>query len=251
MIEAFRSLFAPPRHFILLVAAMWIGLVFAEKRTQNHGVTKEQLNNIVFYGLFGYIIGGRILFAVNNLSAFSQSPLSIFSPNPDLFDPTSALLTAILVGFVYGQRQKLQLWGTLDALTPVFAVLTIGLSLSHLAAGTAFGSPTNVPWGIDLWSATRHPSQIYELLASLFIFSWLWFKGSGSPPGIYFLTFTALTAGARLFLEAFRGDSTLIFGEYRLAQLAAWLVLAAVLFTSEKIKQQAENQDIHTIRDSK
>lgn len=241
MIEAFRSLFAPPRHLILLVAAMWIGLVLAEKRTQKHGVTKEQLNNIVFYGLFGYIIGGRVLFALNNLSAFSQSPLSIFSPNPDLFDPTSALLIAILVGFVYGQRQKLSLWRTFDAVTPAFAVLAIGLSLSHLAAGTAFGRPTDLPWGIDLWSTTRHPSQIYELLASLFIFGWLWFKKMDSPPGIYFLTFTALTAGARLFLEAFRGDSTLILGEYRLAQIAAWVVLAVVLVTSEKIKQQAGN----------
>ena len=81
MIEAFRSLFAPPRHFILLVAAMWIGLMLAEKRTQKYKVTKEQLNNIVFYSLFGYIIGGRVLFALNNLSAFSQSPLSIFNAN--------------------------------------------------------------------------------------------------------------------------------------------------------------------------
>jgi len=241
MIEAFRALFAPPRHFILLVAAMWIGLVLAEKRTQKHDITKEQLNNMVFYGLFGYIIGGRVLFALNNLSAFSRSPLSIFSPNPDLFDPRSALLTAVLVGFVYGQRQKLSLWRTLDALTPVFAVLAIGLSLSHLAAGTAFGSPTNLPWGIELWSATRHPSQVYELLASLSIFGWLWFKQSDSLSGILFLTFAALTAGARLFLEAFRGDSTLIFSEYRLAQIIAWMILAGALVMIEKVKQKPGN----------
>ena len=120
MIESFRALFAPPRHFILLIVALWLGLTFAEKRAQKHDLSKEQLNNIVFYGLFGFIIGGRVLFALNNFSAFSQSPLSIFSPNPDLFDPTSGLLAALLVGIVYGQRQKLPLWGTLDSLTPVF-----------------------------------------------------------------------------------------------------------------------------------
>lgn len=238
MIEAFRSLFAPPRHFILLVAALWIGLTLAEKRSQKYSVTKEQLNNIVFYGLFGFIIGGRVLFALNNLSAFSQSPLSIFSPNPDLFDPTSGLLSALLVGFIYGQRQKLPLWGTLDSLTPVFAMLAIGLSLSHLAAGTAFGSPTKVVWGMDLWNATRHPTQIYELIASLLIFGLLWSQKTDSPPGIIFITFTALTAGSRLFLEAFRGDSTLIFGEYRLAQIAAWFILAAALVMNEKIRQK-------------
>ncbi|HKJ38545.1 MAG TPA: prolipoprotein diacylglyceryl transferase family protein, partial [Anaerolineales bacterium] len=180
MIEAFRSLFAPPRHFILLVAALWIGLTLAEKRTQKHGVSKEQLNNMVFYGLFAFIIGGRVLFALSNISAFAQSPLSIFSPNPDLFDPTSGLLTALLFGFIYGQRQKLPFWGTLDSLTPVFAMITIGLSLSHLAAGTAFGSPTDMAWGIDLWNATRHPTQIYELIASLLIFGLLWSQKTDS-----------------------------------------------------------------------
>ena len=79
------------------------------------------------------------------------------------------------------------------------------------------------------------------LLASLLVFGWLWFKQPDSPPGIIFLTFTALTAGARLFLEAFRGDSVLIFGEYRLAQIIVWVVLAVALGMSEKIKQKAGN----------
>jgi phosphatidylglycerol:prolipoprotein diacylglycerol transferase len=239
MIEAFRSLFAPPRHFILLVVALWIGLTLAEKRSERH-VTKEQLNNLTFNSLIAYVIGGRLLFALSNLAAFAQSPLSVFSPNPDLFDPTGGLVVAILVGLIYGQRQKLQLWGTLDALTPIFAALAIGLHLAHLAAGTAFGSPTTLPWGIDLWNATRHPSQVYELLASLLIFGWIWFRKTDSPSGLLFLTFAALTAGARLLLEAFRGDSTLVFGEFRLAQIAAWTLLAVVFFVSESIRQRGK-----------
>ena len=240
MIETFRALFAPPRHFILLIAALWIGLSLAEKRTQKYGISKEQLNNIVFYSLFGFVIGGRVLFAMSNFSAFALSPLSILSPNPDLFDPASGFLVALLIGYIYGQRQQLKLWETLDALTPIFALLTIGLSLSHLAAGTAFGSPTNLPWGIDLWNATRHPSQIYELLASFLIFGWLWFKKIDSFPGILFLTFAALTAGSHLFLEAFRGDSTLIFEQYRSAQIIAWGILAGALFMVGKLEKEQE-----------
>jgi len=241
MINLFRSLFAPPRHLILIVAALWIGLALAEKRTERHGISKDALNNITFYSLLGYILGGRILYALANLSAFTPSPLSIFSPNPDLFDPTSALITMILVGLIYGQRQKLPIWGTLDSLTPLFATLAIGLALTHLAAGTAFGSPTALPWGIDLWNATRHPTQIYELIASLVIFSLLWFKKSDSPRGLFFLHFTALTAGSRLFLEAFRGDSTLVFGGLRLVQVIAWVVLAVAVFVRESIRQKTRD----------
>jgi phosphatidylglycerol:prolipoprotein diacylglycerol transferase len=240
MLTLFRSFFAPPRHLILLVAALWIGLALAEKRSERHNISKDALNNIVYYSLFGYILGGRLLYALSNLPAFIQSPLSLFSLNLDLFDPLAGLATVFLVGLVYGSRQKLPLWSTLDALTPLFAAIAIGLSLSHLAAGTAFGSPTDLPWGINLWNATRHPSQIYELIASLLIFGWIWLRKADAHPGILFLTFTALTAGERLFLEAFRGDSTLVLGRLRLAQVIAWTVLAAALFVIESLHRAVE-----------
>jgi len=220
------TFFAPPRHYLLILAALWIGLALAEKRTERHGVSKDTLNNITFYSLFAYILGGRLLYALANISTFAKSPLSVFSPNPDLFDPTYAIVTMLLFGLIYTQRQELPIWNTLDALTPIFAATAIGLYLAHLAAGTAFGSPTDLPWGIYQWNATRHPTQIYELIAALIIFGLIWFRKTDSPSGILFLYFTALTAGARLFLEAFRGDSTLVFGEIRLAQIVAWMVLA-------------------------
>lgn len=241
MINLFRSLFAPPRHLILLLAALWIGLALAEQRAERHAVSKDALNNIVYYGLFGYILGGRLLYALANYSVFTQSPLSLFSLNIDLFDPFAALIAAIIVGFVYSSRQKLSFWPTLDALTPLFATLAIGLSLSHLAAGTAFGSPTNLPWGIQLWNATRHPTQIYELIVSVLIFGFIWFRKTEFPHGAAFLTFTALTAASRLFLEAFRGDSTLIFGGLRLAQILAWIVLASVFLTGAVLRREKAN----------
>lgn len=236
MFNLFRSIFAPPRHLILLLAALWIGLALAERRVERHNISRDALNNMVYYSLFGYILGGRLLYAFANYSIFLQSPLSLFSLNIDLFDPFAAFIAAIIVGFAYGSRQKLSLWPTLDALTPLFAVVAVGLALSHLAAGTAFGIQTDLPWSIELWNAPRHPTQIYELIASLVIFGFLWFRKVDSRPGTVFLTFTALTAASRLFLEAFRGDSTLIFGGLRLAQVIAWAVLALALIASESFR---------------
>jgi prolipoprotein diacylglyceryltransferase len=148
----------------------------------------------------------------------------------------------MLVGFIYGQRQKLPLWSTLDALTPLLATLAVGLHLSQLAAGTAFGSPTQLPWAIELWNATRHPVQVYELIASLLIFIFLWLRKPGSFAGSDFLWFTALTAGSRLVFEAFRGDSTLVFNGLRAAQLIAWLVLAAAIIASEMLRARERTE---------
>lgn len=240
MIESFRAIFAPPRDLILLAAALWIGLALAEKRSERHGVSKDALNNLVFYSLFGYLLGGRILFALANYSAFVNSPLNIFSLNVDLFDSIGGISMGILAGCIYGKKQNLSFWNALDAITPILATTAIGLHLSHLAAGTAFGSPTTLPWGIELWSATRHPTQIYELLASLIIFALIWFRKSGLSPGALFLNFAALTAGARLFLEAFRGDSVLIFGGVRLAQVVAWVAMATAIYFIQSVFQKTE-----------
>ena len=238
MITYFRSLFAPPRHLVLIVVTLWVGLTLSEKRAEQHGISKEGLNKLVAFSMLGYVVGGRLLFALANLSAFRQSPLNIFTVEVDMFDPLGALLTAVLIGFVYGQRHKFPLRSTLDALTPLFATLAIGLSLSHLAAGTAFGQTTDVRWGIELWNATRHPTQIYEFLAAVVILGIIWFHKPDSPAGTIFLLFVALTAAARLFVEAFRGDSTLILGGLRLAQVIAWILLAAALFAGEWLHRE-------------
>jgi phosphatidylglycerol:prolipoprotein diacylglycerol transferase len=234
MLTLFRNLFSPPRDLILVVAAIWAGLFLAEKRSAKYGISNDDLNNIVFFPLIGYLLGGRILFAVENLSAFAQNPVSLISLNLDLFDPIGGTVVALLVALVYGQRKKLSFWSTLDALTPLFAVFALGMGLAHLASGSAFGKETSLPWGIQLWGATRHPSQVYEIFASLLILGLLLFLKSDSPLGVYFMTFAALTSSARLFLEAFRGDSTIIFGGLRLAQVLAWVVLAVSIYFLEK-----------------
>jgi phosphatidylglycerol:prolipoprotein diacylglycerol transferase len=240
MLTTFRNLFSPPRHMILLVAAAWIGLTLTEKRAERHGISKENINNIIFYGLLAFVIGGRLSFVLQNTPAFLKSPLGIFSINPDIFDPFGGTAVAFIAAYIYGQRNGLLFWKTLDALTPFFAILIIGTGLSHLAAGTAFGKETDQSWGINLWNATRHPTQLYETFASLLIFILLWFKRHDPRPGILFLTFAALTAGSQLFIQAYRGDSTLILNGIKQEQVIALAVLAGIFILLEyRIKEKS------------
>ncbi len=242
MFETFQSLFAPPRHMILLVIATWLGLTLAERRTEQYGISKDDLNNITFYGMIAFILGGRLTYILQNVSAFSKSPLGIISVNPDLFDPIGALAIAFIVVLAYGQRKQLPLWNILDALTLFFAVIAIGLGLSHLAAGIAFGTPTSLPWGINLWNSTRHPTQIYDALASFLTLALLWSFKLNPRPGITFLSFIALTALSQLIIQAFRADTAFIFNGVRQTQALAWvtLILCFILietrFSSSKQK---------------
>lgn len=233
MIETFQNLFAPPRHMILLIVATWLGLTLAEKRTEQHNISKDDLNNITFYGMIAFVLGGRLTYILQNISAFTKSPLDIISINPDLFDPIGALAIAFIVVFAYAQRKQLPLWNILDALTLFFAVIAIGLGLSHLAAGTAFGTPTKLPWGINLWNATRHPTQLYDALASSLILVLLWLFKPKLRPGVLFLFFIALTALSQLITQTFRADTTFIFNGVRQPQVLAWVTLLLCFFIIE------------------
>jgi phosphatidylglycerol:prolipoprotein diacylglycerol transferase len=239
MIEAIQNWFAPPRHLILLVIALWFGWWLAEKIAKREGkVNEAAFSNLTFYGLLAFVLGGRVLYALGNFDIFSRSPLSIFSPNPQLFDPFLGGAAAIVTMLAYGQRNKLPFWPTLDALTPLLAALMLGLGAAHLADGSAFGKETSLPWGVDVNGVTRHPSQIYEIALAFFILNLIGTRGPLPRAGAQFLTFLAWTSAARLFLEAFRGDSALVFGSLRLGQILAWVVLAVALFALNRLQSK-------------
>lgn len=227
---------------LFLLISVWLGLTLAGKRASWHNLNSDTLDNLVLASLAGFIVGGRLVYVGMNLSAFLAAPLDILSPNYLLFDMFGGLGTALLVGLIYGQRKGLAFWPTLDALTPFLATVAVGLAASHIASGSAFGSETSLPWGIPLHGAVRHPSQVYETAAALFILNLVGLRKPFNIPGRQFMLFVAFTAGASLFLEAFRGDSALIFGGLRLGQIISWLALAVALFGLERLPNAVQNQ---------
>lgn len=233
---------------LFLLVGLWIGLNFAEKNAKRYGIQPGDLDNLILLALVAGVLGARLTYILRYPVVFSANPASIISLNPGLLDPWGGLVAAGLAALIYGQRKKLPFWPTLDALTPAFAVMGVALGLSHLASGSAYGAPADLPWAIELWGAERHPSQVYEILAALLILAVVWpehglwdrYKGHQNlQPGVRFLGFVALSAFARLFLEAFRGDSTLLGGGIRSAQLLAWLVLFASLWGIRRLQHRA------------
>ena len=229
---------------ISLLVAIWFGLSLAEKYTPQNRISIESLYGLVFTGLISGLIAARIAYVFQYSGAFIQSPISLLSLNSGLLDPLSGFTFGILGMLVYGQRAKIPFWKALDALTPLLAVISIGLALAHTASGEAFGAATNLPWSVTLWGARRHPTQIYELITAILILGLLFRQIKTYPlPGTLFLAFTALNAGARLFLEAFRGDSATVIGGVRIAQIYAWIVLMLVLLMMDNRNHRTTEKD--------
>jgi prolipoprotein diacylglyceryltransferase len=223
-----------------LLLAFWFGLSLAEKFAPRRGISSDLIYSLTLTGLIAGLIGARLGYIFQYPNAFLESPLSLISLNFGLLDPFAGFAFGLVAMLVYGQRAKLAFWNTLDALTPLLAVMAVGFAVAQIASGEAFGAETTLPWGIDLWGAVRHPTQFYALLAAILtlILLSLWSKNPAAPAGTLFLAFVALTAAWRLFLEAFRGDSVVILGGLRSAQIIAWLVLAAALFGLDRLKHR-------------
>ena len=103
--------------------------------------------------------------------------------------------------------------------------------VSHFLTGDAFGAPTGLPWRFYLWNEYRHPSQIYEILASVGVLVAVLRRPLGGPgQGINFLLVVALSTVSHLSLEVFRGDRVIWFGCFRAAQIGGLLVLVSSMW---------------------
>jgi prolipoprotein diacylglyceryltransferase len=181
------------------------------------------------------LIGARLGYALQFSDVFMSNPLSLFALNVNTLSPELGLLTGFIVAFVFGQRRKLALRPSLDVLAPGLAFFMIALGVAHILSGDAYGAPSSLPWSVFLWADYRHPSQIYETIAAMGIFLVSMRRPFGSSgAGLNFIFFVAASAVARIFLEAFRGDSMIWPGGFRAAQVIGLGVLVISIFFMRK-----------------
>ncbi len=216
---------------LLLLIAMWIAVSVSEKEAVRRNIPPEPIYGLFLTVVVSAVLGAKLGYVGRYLDTYLADPLGLFSVNSNTFDATTGLIVGAVAAIIHGYMKKMPLRATLDIFTPGFAIFFIGVGFSHLASGDAFGAVTSVPWAIDLWDASRHPTQIYEIILAAAIFALIWRSRRKLPStGFLFLSWVSLTAVSRLFLEAFRGDSVIVADTIRQPQLAALGILLASLW---------------------
>lgn len=228
---------------LALLIGFWVSLSFVESETVRLGLNKDKISNLIFYSLVGGILGARLAYAAQYASVYLANPLGLFSLSTSTLSPLGGFLIGIASAAVCMYRQKLPLRQTLDALTPGLSFFMIAIGTSHLLSGNAYGAPARVPWAIYLWSEYRHPSQLYEILLALIIFTAIFTRMIPvNTPGERFVQFVALSAAGRVFLEAFRGDSALWLDGYRAAQAMGLVVLVACIVVLRQWERMEQDE---------
>jgi phosphatidylglycerol---prolipoprotein diacylglyceryl transferase len=236
---------------LILFISLWIGISLSEKQSSALQLPASQISNLIITGLVTVLVGARLVFVIDHWEVFRSHLIDIFSFTPALLDLQSGILIGVSAVAILMQRKNMPVWKTLDGLVPFLAVIAVGIDLMNLASGNGYGTPTNLPWGIPLIGMKRHPSQLYEALAAILIL-WLMLPiryteplkiSTFKIPGIRFIMLVGFSAGARLFLDAFRANPAYLWGGIHNAQVIAWMIMAGCIWLYNLRKQTLQSME--------
>lgn len=143
-------------------------------------ITFSTFSDMVFIGLFAGIIGGRLLFVLENPDAFSENWLSIFFPWEGGFSMLGTMLALLMV-----LPATLWYWGVpilaLLDIVAIYAPLLQAVSrIGCFLAGCCYGLPagSSLPWAVTYSDPNSfaplhiplHPTQLYASIISLLVF---------------------------------------------------------------------------------
>ena len=219
---------------LILLLSFFIGTYLTSMLAHGLKTNADVIENSLLVGLIVGLVGARIGFMLIYPAVLIDNPLNLVSLTPSMLDTSFGVLVGTITAIILAQKKQLPLWPSLDTLTPFILFIFSGIHLANYASGSAFGSPTQLPWGIELWNEVRHPVQLYTLLLAALLLVWLinqtrFFKRTGfMRSGVLFNITLAGLSAITLFTQAFRADRVLL-GPIDFYQVVALLVLIGSL----------------------
>jgi len=208
---------------ILFVTGLLLGYDVVKRIYKSENISVENLEKLSTYLFIGILVGARVGHCLfYDFAYFSKHPLEIFLPfqisNGNWhFTGFSGLAShggsigAILAILLYCKQNKTHLLWVLDRVAVGAPITGAFIRLGNFMNSEIYGKPTNGNYGVIFMKddlIPRHPTQLYEALAYLFIFGFLWylFKKTAlkNLQGFIFGTLLTILFSVRLFLEIFK-----------------------------------------------
>jgi phosphatidylglycerol:prolipoprotein diacylglycerol transferase len=199
------------------------------------GWSVKMLDDALFYGVLGTILGGRLGYILFYKPAeYLADPLDILKVWEGGMSFHGGFLGVIIAMALFARRHRLRWLAVTDFIAPLVPLGLAAGRLGNFINGELWGRATDLPWGMVFPQAAdgiaRHPSQLYQFAGEgLLLFVILWLYSSrprplGAVSGVFLIGY-----GALRFLAEFAREPDGFLGLLGLGlSMGQWLSLPMV-----------------------
>ncbi len=209
----------------IIAVIHWSLLARMDNRPSGIGV------DLALWIMVSGILGARLAYVISDFEHFRASPMEILRIDQGgliYYGGFIASFLAVLV-FIKVRRESMLSMAdfTITGIPIGHAVGRIGCFLN----GCCYGTASDIPWGVWIHSALRHPTQLYETALNVLVYFALMIlyfrkRRDGSVLALYMVLYPA----GRFVIEFFRGDERLSgFGLNVAQELSLLLVILGIV----------------------
>jgi|TARA_B100000809_G_scaffold131816_1_gene129542 phosphatidylglycerol:prolipoprotein diacylglycerol transferase len=221
--------------YLLAFALAWF-LALRNSQRPWSPVKKTQVEDLIVYGAFGVILGGRLGY------------LLFYSADKWLADPTmlvriweggmsfhGGLIGVAVSLLIYSRKYQVTFLRLADFVTPLVPTGLFFGRIGNFIGQELYGRSTDVPWAMvfpaDPQQLARHPSQLYEAalegLVLFFIINWYARKPRlyGEVTGLFLILYGVF----RFMIEFVRQPDTQFAGQSALLESFNWMTRGQTL----------------------
>ena len=208
---------------MFIVLGIIVAVVLGNKRYEARGGRPGVITDIAIWAVPFGIVGGRLYHVLSDWQIYFGAEGRGFAAAFRIWDGGLGIWGAVLLGavgaWIGARRSGVVLPPIADAIAPGIALAQAIGRLGNYFNQELFGSPTTLPWGLEISPANRqagyaeyatfHPTFLYEslwLVALALVVIWAdrrFNLGHGRAFALYVLLYTV----GRVWIEALRIDS--------------------------------------------
>ncbi len=204
------------------------------RRQPESGWTPKDLDDVLFYGVLGVVLGGRLGYVLfYKFGYYLAHPFEIFAVWQGGMSFHGGFLGVILAMALYSRLHHKAWLAITDFIAPLVPLGLGAGRIGNFINGELWGRPTDVPWGMvfpQYDMTVRHPSQLYEFaLEGLLLFTVLWLYSSRRRPAGAVSALFLLGYGLVRFLVEFTREPDDFLGLLALnLSMGQWLSLPMI-----------------------
>jgi phosphatidylglycerol:prolipoprotein diacylglycerol transferase len=220
-------------YLVAFASFWWLGA--RRIATGRAPITRAQFDDMLFVGILGVILGGRLGYVLFYKPAYYLShPLEIFAVWQGGMSFHGGFLGVLVAMAFVSWRQRVHWWDLMDYVAPLVPIGLAAGRLGNFINGELWGRVTELPWGMvfrGAGDAPRHPSQLYQMaLEGFALFILLWWFSSRKRPRAQVSALFLIGYGAARFIGEFAREPDSFLGLLALGlSMGQWLSLPMII----------------------